>query len=122
MTETDFIDLTPKGAGGQGASGIKGTVFQDSEIRQIYENPNRLTKEGVEKKIELWKRSHNAHVQIKYETMLKRCEKLAPSGIDKDGYQIYSRDRKGNPKWVSDVPTKIITKTEPKKSSEVKNG
>jgi hypothetical protein len=122
MVETDFIDLTPKGAGGEGAAGIKATVFQESEIRQIVENPNRLTKEGIEKKIELWNRSANAHVKIKYNTMLKRCEKIAPSGVTEDGFQIYSRDEKGNPKWISEHPVKKVEKKPSFKSTEVKNG
>ena len=99
MVEKDYIDITPRGVDGegQGAKGLKTTTFQETEWNQILENPDRLTKEGVEKKIEVWKNSGNRHVQIKYATMINRCKNLAPSGKTTNGATIYSRDAEGNP-------------------------
>ena len=55
-------------------------VFQETEIRQIERNPGNLTKEGVQKKIELWLHSSNRHAVAKYKAMLQRCQCLAESG------------------------------------------
>lgn len=108
MAEKDYIDITPRGVDkeGKGAAGIKTTTFQETEWDHINENPNNLTKEGVKEKIEYWKKSSNRHVQMKYQTMLSRCKKFAPSGETENGHVIYSRDKKGEPVWVSSVALK----------------
>jgi hypothetical protein len=95
------VDITPKEIGGRGQKGRKTTVFQQSELNQIVNNPGRLTKEGIEKKIELWRHSNNAHQIIKYRTMLQRCKEVQKSGKDSEGNTIYSYDRAGNPHWTS---------------------
>jgi len=107
MVEKDYIDITPRGVDkeGKGAAGIKSTVFQETEWEQIKNNPDRLTKEGLQRKVSLWQRSSNKHVMMKYQTMLRSCKELAPSGVTTDGLAIFSRDEKGNPKWVDDIPT-----------------
>ena len=105
MVENE-IDITPRGVDdkGRGAAGITQTVFQETDIQQIMNNPGRLTKEGIDKKISLWKRSANRHTEIKYKTMKARCKEIAPSGITEDGRVILSRDAEGKPKWLDDAP------------------
>ena len=106
MVEKDYIDITPKGVDkdAKGQAGKESTVFQETEWEQINNNPKGLTKEGVEKSIELWKRSVNKHVVIKYKSMLHSCKNLQASGKNKEGATIFARDKKGNPTWVDQVP------------------
>jgi len=106
MVETDFVDLTPRAIDTSSTPKQVKVVFQETEWQQINENPNNLTKEGVEKKIELWNQSNNRHVVTKYQTMLARCQKLTESGKTKEGAIIYSRDASGEPKWTSKVEKK----------------
>lgn len=101
MVETDFVDLTPRAIDTSSTPKQTKVVFQETEWQQINDNPSGLTKEGVEKKIELWKQSNNRHVVTKYQTMLARCVKLTESGKTKDGLVIYSRDVDGSAKWTS---------------------
>jgi len=107
----DFIDISPEEGGSKGK---KSTVFQETEWRVILDNPNRLTKEGAEKKLELWKRSNNKHVQIFYETMLARCKNFAPSGKTTDGGVILNREANGDPKWVEALVQPLHTEVKPK--------
>jgi len=110
MAESE-LDITPdKG----GHKGMQVTVFQDTEWNQINENPSNLTKEGIEEKIKIWKGCANRHVVLKYETMLNKCRVIAPSGKTEDGRLIFSRDKKGNPKWVSVIKSKVPSLTEKK--------
>jgi hypothetical protein len=104
----DYVDITPRGVDrkGKGASGLQKTVFQDTELQQIRDNPSGLTKEGILKKIELWGASSNAHVKIKYNTMLNRCTNIKESGKTKDGAVILARDLHGNPTWVDELPVR----------------
>ena len=104
------VDISPEAGG---SAGRKTTVFQETEWKQILENPNGLTREGVEKKIELWKLSSNAHVLLKYKTMLTNCKTLSPSGTTKEGYIIYARDRNGDPSWISEKPELAKEKKKP---------
>jgi hypothetical protein len=99
MADGIEVDISPEVGG---SAGRKTTVFQETEWRQILENPSRLTKEGVEKKIELWKQSSNGHTLLKYKTMLKSCKNFAPSGITKEGKVIYARDVNGDAHWISE--------------------
>ena len=102
MTDFADVDITPAGVdGGKGSRGRQTTVFQESEIKQIMDNPGRLTREGIEKKIALWKKSSNTHTVIKYKTMLLRCKNVQKSGKDSKGYTIFSYDAQGNPHWTS---------------------
>lgn len=95
-------------------------VFQQTEWRQINDNPDKLTKAGIDKKIELWRLSSNRHTVAKYQTMLKSCKNVAESGFveaeiadgtDTDGkpkkkkikLKIYSRHKNGKPKWAESV-------------------
>ena len=57
MVETDYVDITPQSIDPMGPMNEKKQmfIFQETEWRQIRENPGRLTKEGIEKKIYLWK-------------------------------------------------------------------
>ncbi|MAH50300.1 hypothetical protein CMI37_31050 [Candidatus Pacearchaeota archaeon] len=100
---TDFVDITPHVIDPTPGSNSKGqgTVFQEQEWRQIKENPNNLTKEGLDEKVRIWKRSQNKHVQIKYQTMKAQCQKLAESGKTKDGRTIFSRFPDGAARWLS---------------------
>jgi len=99
--ETD-VDITPKSIDPRGPSEKKDRVyiFQESEWRQIRENPNNLTREGILEKIKVWGNSQNKHTAAKYKTMLNQCEKIAPSGKTTDGRIVYSRSAKGVPNWV----------------------
>jgi len=112
MVEKDFIDITPKGVDptATGQAGKEKTVFQDSEWAQIENNPSKLTKEGVDYTIELWKRSVNRHMVLKFITMKNRCKKFAPSGITEDGHIIFGRDKDGDPRWTSEHTGKSVKK------------
>jgi len=107
MVETDYVDITPASIDPLGPGNKKPMyVFQETEWRQIRENPGQLTREGLQKKIELWTNSNNKHVAAKYRTMLAQCEKVAVSGKTTDGRVIYSRSKTGTPNWVEeDKPT-----------------
>jgi len=122
MVETDYVDITPNNIDPLGM-GKKKTmfVFQELEWKQIRENPGRLTKEGVQKKIKLWAGSQNKHVAAKYKTMLAQCEKLEASGKTTDGRTVYSRSKKGVPNWVEeDKPTLNVHEEEKPKPKKVK--
>lgn len=109
MESTDYVDITPKGVDekGRGASGIRGKVtFPETDIKNIVNNPGRLTKEGCKKKIELWNNSGNAYNKIKYQIMLQQCKTFAPTGKNSEGFIIYSRDKNGDPNWIEDKPLK----------------
>ena len=107
----DMIDITPKGVfGGVGQKGRGNTVFQEQEMWHIEENPRGLTKEGVEESIEIWKKSNNRHVMLKFITMGKRCKTLTPSGKTPLGEIILARDAQGNPTWVKDTPETLAKK------------
>jgi|TARA_Y100000034_G_scaffold94384_1_gene114368 hypothetical protein len=97
---TDFVDITPTMIDPSPGIKGKGTVFQETEWRQIHGNPENLTKEGLDERIRIWKRSNNRHVQIKYATMKAQCKELATSGKTKDGLVIYSRNKDGSAKWT----------------------
>jgi len=105
VEKKDYVDITPKGvdSDSKGQKGKPFTVFQESEKEHIMENPDGLTKEGIDKKIELWKGSVNRHVELKYRAMLSNCKKIQPSGKDTEGNIILSRDKSGNPTWVEEV-------------------
>lgn len=113
MVEKDFIDITPRGIdGGKGYMNAN-VVFQEHELKMIQENPSNLTKEGIAKKIELWKHSQNRQVQALYKTMAVKCKIVSESGVvvekTKDGEvkkQILSRKKDGSPNWL-DEPVKI---------------
>ena len=108
--EKDYIDITPKGIeDGKGIAGLTNTVFQNNEWDQIINNPGRLTKEGVKEKIILWKQSNNSHLLIKYNTMLKRCKLLAPSGKTETGEIVLSRNLDGTPNWTKKGPVEKKT-------------
>ena len=82
MKLEESIDISPEKGGSKGR---KTTIFQETELKQIMENPSDLTKEGILKKMELWKSSNNKHVLMKYETMLKRCNAIKSSGKTNKG-------------------------------------
>jgi hypothetical protein len=116
----DYIDITPPGVDplGQRTGGSKGkttTVFQEEEKKHILYNPSGLTREGVEEKIRQWKNSNNAHVRIKYQSMLKNCKLLTSSGLTTEGDIILGRAKDGSPTWTKPndkpVPTKVIPTT-----------
>jgi hypothetical protein len=108
----DYVDITPKMIDPNPDKKGQGTVFQETEWRQIRENPGRLTREGVEEKLRVWTRSQNHHVRIKYQTMLAQCEKFAPSGKTKDGRVVYSRSSKGVPNWTEAKHKPIVEENE----------
>ena len=86
------VDITPKQMGGTGKNGLKTTVFQEVELNHIKNNPSGLTKEGIQKKIALWKKSSNSHVLLKYKAMLNHCTNVAKSGKTSEGHVILARD------------------------------
>ena len=112
----DFVDITPPMIGQKTSS--KGVVFQENEWAQINDNPRGLTKEGIEKSIELWNNSNNGHVVLKFKTMLARCKMIEPSGKTDKGLVIYARAKDGTASWVeSEVMKKAseaLEKTKPK--------
>ena len=97
--EQDFIDITPTTMGG---TKQKRTVFQETEWAHIRGNPEGLTKEGVLKKIELWKKSNNRQVETKYRTMLAQCEKITESGKTSKGEIIFARRPDGSAYWIDE--------------------
>ena len=110
MVDTDYVDITPSAISNEAAphmAGRKGVVFQENEWALINNNPGRLTKEGVQKKVELWKLSANKHVRILYQTMLAQCKKLETSGKTKAGAVIYSRNKDGSARWVEEESNQI---------------
>lgn len=101
MVEKDYVDITPRGVDkeGKGQAGRTEAVFQETGLKTINENPGRLTAEGIDKKIELWKNSQNRNLEILYKHMKKVCKKVAPSGTTTDGRTIFSRKADGTPHW-----------------------
>jgi len=113
----DYIDITPQGVeNGKGVKGLQNTVFQESELVQIRENPGLLTMEGIDEKIRIWARSVNAHVLIKYKTMKQQCKNVQSSGEqrilvsnDDKGKPVYERQtilaygKDGKAKWVKPI-------------------
>lgn len=99
VEQNDYIDISPEKGGHKG---LQFTVFQETEITQVNKNPNRLTLEGAEEKISLWKGSSNKHIFLKYQTMIARCKDFAPSGKTSDGKIILSRYPDGSPNWVKE--------------------
>ena len=133
MTDKDYIDITPKGVelAGQGSKGAKRVVFQETELDIIENNPARLTKEGIQKKLDMYRfKSNNSVAEAMYARMLKTCKKIQKSGtctkkipdqewVDDTGRgrrgplvwyecQILSYDKKGEPFWVD--PIKKLSK------------
>jgi hypothetical protein len=93
----ETIDITPTQIGGKAN---KGVIFQDSEWEQINKNPKGLTKEGIDKEIELWSNSSNKQVVMKYQTMKRSCKNITASGTTPDGEIILARNKDGTPTWV----------------------
>jgi len=102
-------------------------IFQENEQNDIRDNFGKYTREGVEKKIELWTKSSNRPVQVFYKTMLVQCKNLKPSAKTKSGLIIYSYNEDGSANWTQD-PKELkvdldkevaLATTEPKKD-EVK--
>lgn len=96
----DFIDIT-RNPDITVEEKFKGVAFQESEIAQIRENPGKLTKEGVEEKVNLWVKSNNKYTEYKYRAMLKHCKRFEKSGKTADGKTIFSRNADGTADWVS---------------------
>lgn len=136
MVENEYTDITPAGmekAPGKGAKGAKHIVFQETEKDIITNNPGRLTKEGIEKKIENYRRSNNSVALTMYKAMLNNCKSIRPSKTvkkqcpdqdwrDDSGKgrrapmieyecQVLSYDKKGLPFWVEPIK-KIENKKE----------
>jgi len=97
----ELIDITPGTINPGISKGKRLFIFQETEWAQIRDNPAGLTREGVEKKIELWKNSNNKQTVAKYQTMLAQCKALTSSGKTKDGKIILSRNKDGSANWVS---------------------
>jgi len=101
MATQDYVDLTPAQIDPAPQSrGGSQTVFQETEWDQIHKNHGNLTKEGIAKKVELWKNSSNKHTYIKYQTMAAQCKNIAPSGNTPEGLIIYARDKEGLARWI----------------------
>jgi len=90
--------------------------FDQHQMDEIRKNRANLTREGIEKKIEMWK-GKNKICFLKYSVMLKgakvlnpstgtkeviKCEKYAESGKTHDGRIIFSRTDDGSPKWTDE--------------------
>ena len=101
MATQDYVDLTPAQIDPSPQTrGQSQTVFQETEWDQIHKNHGNLTKEGIAKKIELWKNSNNKHTYIKYQTMAVQCKNIAPSGNTTEGLIIYGRHKDGSARWI----------------------
>ena len=111
----DFVDISPEAGG---SAGRKETIFQESEWDQILSNHSKLTLEGVEEKIRLWRNSVNKHVLIKYEAMKARCKNIAPSGITDYGKVILSRNEDGSPRWVKQEKRPVNVEAKPPKEEK----
>jgi len=113
----DMVDITPRGIDptSRGQAFVKGAVFQETEIRQILENPMGLTKEGIEEKVRIWKGSNNGQCKSKYNTMLQRCKNIQPSGTVKEKlssgrevrYIVLARDKNGIATWKKEDTTYV---------------
>lgn len=96
----EFIDITPSSIG---EAKKRNYVFQEQEWDTITLNPSGLTKEGIDKKIELWKRSSNKHVVAKYEAMHTYCKAIQKSCKTKTGKIIYAiNPETKKPTWVEE--------------------
>lgn len=79
----------------------KETQLTDWDIVFIKENPEGLTKEGVEYMYDLWVHSGNKYRKLTYKTMLAYTKSHTKSGKTKDGKVILSRDKITNkPTWA----------------------
>ena len=97
----DYVDITPSAINTEGMTKRR-TVFQETEWAQINKNPAGLTREGVLKRIELWKQSNNRHVETKYKTMLMQCKQIRDSGQTNDGKTIFARRSDGSAYWIDE--------------------
>jgi hypothetical protein len=77
----------------------KDVFFTPDQLDMIEHNPAGLTKEGVLKEIDNWKRSGNLYQLRAYERMLKLCTKLQPSGRTVDGRNILAK-KDGKVTWA----------------------
>lgn len=78
--------------------------LQPDQLEEIRDNKAGLTREGCEKKLELWKQSRNKYQIQFYDQMLKRCKNFKTSGKTVDGRVIYSRDENGKVNWAGPKP------------------
>ncbi|KKK67248.1 hypothetical protein LCGC14_2955970 [marine sediment metagenome] len=77
------------------------TVIPQWDLPYITDNPEGLTKEGVDFNYNSWKKlSRNKYVIKKYEMMLTHCKNLKTSGKTTDGLIILARDEAGKPSWT----------------------
>ena len=90
------------------------------DIKYVRENPENLTKEGIELSHELW-RGRNRYVELKFRLMKEgQCDKVKPSKkvTDNKGKTrvVYGYDSEGVPNWLSDpVEEKVVPKDIKKK-------
>lgn len=79
MAEEDFIDI------------MKVTQLPVEEVAYLKDNPEGLTKEGIEFSLEMWKKSKNKYQIKKFADMAKMCTNIVPSGKTPDGLVILAK-------------------------------
>ncbi len=70
---------------------MKETKLSPEETTYVLENPEGLTREGVDYSLKMWKQSTNKYQKKKFEMMLVHCKKFTTSGKTPDGKTILSR-------------------------------
>lgn len=81
----------------------KDVKLAQEEIDYIKDNPEGLTKEGVEYCLNMWKQSSNKYVIQKYKLMLTHCKNLAQSGKLSDGRTVLAK-RNDKVVWSENLP------------------
>ena len=88
------------------------TVLPPELTAQMKDNPENLTREGIQYKGFLWAQSANRYMKSLYAQMQDRCQRIKPSklitedAVDTDGKQIklkkmvLSYDDDDKPKWI----------------------
>lgn len=81
---------------------MKETRLPVEEVDYMLNNPEGLTREGIEYSVKLWESSHNRYLKKKYNDMLTMCKNVQSSGKTVDGKTILAR-RDGKVTWSEDI-------------------
>ncbi len=70
---------------------MRETKLPLEEVDYIRNNPEGLTKEGIDYSVKLWKSSNNRYVLAKYNKMITECKNISTSGKTVDGRVVLAR-------------------------------
>lgn len=70
---------------------MRETKLPVEEVDYVLNNPEGLTREGIEYSLKMWEKSNNRYLKKKYKEMLTKCHKIQPSGRAVDGKTILAR-------------------------------